>query len=203
MPRLVSALPLLIAASASANPVLEREIIAELNRARTAPRAYADRLVVYRGYFRGKVVRYPGNPDGLLTAEGTAAVDEAIRELRQRQPLGTVQAAPLLARAARDHVEEQGPRGTTGHESANGERARHRLVRRGGGDYVAEVITYGPPSAVEVVRKLIVDDNVLGRGHRKAVYAGEWAYAGAACGPHRRYKTMCMVTFARTPTGIP
>ena len=201
--RLVSALPVLIAASASANPVLEREIIAELNRARTDPRAYADRLAIYRGYFRGKIVRYPGNPDGLLTAEGTAAVDEAIRELRARQPLTTVQSAPLLSRAARDHVEEQGPRGVTGHESANGDRVRHRLVRRGGGDYVAEVITYGPPSAVEMVRQLIVDDNVPGRGHRKAVYDAQWVYAGAACGPHKRYKVMCVVTFARTPTGAP
>lgn len=196
-------LALLLATPAAANSALEREIIAELNRARTDPRAYADRLAVYRRYFNGKVVRYPGNPDGLRTAEGIAAVDEAIRVLRRQPPVRTVSAATLLTRAARDHVEEQGPRGVTGHPSANGDRVRQRLVRRGGGDYVAEVITYGPPSAVEVVRQLIVDDNVPDRGHRRSVYATQWAYAGAACGPHKRYKVMCVVTFARTATGHP
>lgn len=194
---------LLFVTPAWANPVLEREILAEINRARTDPRGYAARLSLYRGYFRGKVVRYPGNPAGLRTAEGVAAVDEAIRELRRRRPLAAVEPAALLARAARDHVEDQGPRGATGHESANGDRARQRLVRRGGGDYVAEVITYGPPSAVEVVRQLIIDDNVPGRGHRKTVYDAQWAYAGAACGSHRRYRVMCVVTFARTADGLP
>lgn len=193
----------LLAAPAAANPRLEREIVAELNRARTDPRGYAAGLAVYRSYFHGKIVRYPGNPDGLRTAEGIAAVDEAIRALRRQPPVATIRSATLLARAARDHVVEQGPRGATGHASANGERARDRLVRRGGGAYVAEVITYGPPSAAEVVRQLIVDDAVPGRGHRKAVLAAEWAYAGAACGPHRRYKVMCVVTFARTATGQP
>lgn len=201
--RLSLLLSLLIAVPVSANPLLEREILLELNRARVDPRVYAERLTVYRGYFRGKVVRYPGNPSGLLTAESTAVVDEAIQALRQQQPLAPVRSASLLTRAARDHVEEQGPRGVTGHESANGDRVRQRLVRRGGGDYVAEVITYGPPSAVEVVRQLIVDDDVPDRGHRRSVYAAEWAYAGAACGPHKRYKIMCVVTFARTATGAP
>lgn len=196
---LASAIP----APAVANPVLEREIMAEINRARGDPRGYAAGLVTYRRYFSGKVVRYPGNPDGLRTAEGVAAVDEAIAVLRRQPALPPVQPASLLARAARDHVEEQGPRGVTGHASANGDRVRQRLVRRGGGDYVAEVITYGPPSATEVVRQLIVDDAVPARGHRRALYDAQWTHAGAACGPHQRYKVMCVVTFARSPTGVP
>lgn len=205
MPRLHSILiaSATLAAPAVANPTLERAIVAEINRARTDPSGYAAGLSTYRRYFTGKIVRYPGNPDGLRTAEGVAAVDEAITTLRRQPPLGTVQPAPLLNRVARDHVEEQGPRGVTGHPSANGDRVHQRSVRRGGGDYVAEVITYGPPSATEVVRQLIVDDAVPARGHRRTLYAAEWTYAGAACGPHKRYKVMCVVTFARTPTGKP
>lgn len=192
---------LLFAAPANANPALEAAIVAEINRARTDPTGYAAGLATYRGYFTGKIVRYPGNPNGLRTAEGVAAVDEAIAVLHRQPPLAAVQPAALLARAARDHVEEQGPRGVTGHASANGDRVRQRLVRRGGGDYVAEVITYGPPSAVEVVRQLIVDDAVPARGHRRTLYAAEWTHAGAACGSHKRYKMMCVVTFARNATG--
>lgn len=191
-----------LAAPAAANPALERAILTEINRARTDPIGYAVDLKTYRRYFTGKVVRYPGGmPNGLLTAEGVAAVDEAITVLRSQPPLTIIRPAALLARTARDHVEEQGPRGVTGHPSANGDRVRQRLVRRGGGDYVAEVITYGPPSATEVVRQLIVDDAVPARGHRRTLYAPEWTHAGAACGPHKRYKVMCVVTFARNATG--
>lgn len=194
----------LVATPADASPALERDIVAEINRARGDPLGYAAGLVGYRGYFSGKIVRYPGGlPHGLRTAEGVAAVDEAITVLRRQRALAPVAPASLLARAARDHVEEQGPRGVTGHASANGDRVRQRLVKRGGGDYVAEVITYGPPSAVEVVRQLIVDDAVPARGHRRTLYDPQWTHAGAACGPHKRYSVMCVVTFARTATGAP
>lgn len=186
---------------AAPQTALEREVIAEINFARTRPREYAERLRDYRALFRGKVVRYPGNPAGLLTAEGTRAVDEAIDFLERQAPLPPLQPAPLLAQAARDHVAEQGPRGGLGHLSRSGANPRDRVRRRGGGSYVAEAITYGPPTAREVVRQFIVDDDVPGRGHRKTLFAAEMRFAGAGCGRHRTYRVMCVVDFGRTPTG--
>ena len=191
----------LLAVAPAPQPALERAVLAELNLARTQPQRYAERLRAYRRYFRGRIVYYPGRPAGLLTAEGTHAVDEAIAELERQVPVPPLAASPLLASAAADHVAEQGPRGAIGHVSRNGAVPGDRLRRRGGGDYVAEVITYGPPSATEVVRQLIVDDNVPGRGHRRAVFSAEMRYAGTTCGPHRVYRIMCVTEFARTPNG--
>ena len=76
-----------------------------------------------------------------------------------------------------------------------------RVARRGGGPLVAEIITYGPPTAAEVVRQFVVDDAVPGRGHRRIVYARELGYAGVRCGPHARYKIMCVVNLAASPDG--
>ncbi|MEI9852249.1 MAG: CAP domain-containing protein [Sphingomonas sp.] len=180
---------------------LERAVLAEINSARADPRGYAERLRLYRGYFTDKVVVYPGNPRGLLTAEGVAAVDEAIAFLERQPPLPALAPSGLLAGAAGDHVAEQGPRGVTGHGSADGRRAPERVRRRGGGAYVAETITYGPPSAVEVVRQLIVDDGVAGRGHRRIVYSGEFRFAGVRCGAHRVYAKMCVAVFGRAADG--
>ena len=59
------------------------------------------------------------------------------------------------------------------------------------------------PSAAEVVRQLIVDDDVPGRGHRKALFAAEMRYAGIACGPHRTYRVMWVADLGRTPDGRP
>jgi uncharacterized protein YkwD len=109
--------------------------------------------------------------------------------------------ARLLAEAAGAHAAEQGPRGATGHFSKNGDDPRDRVRGRGGGDYVAETITYGPPSAVEVVRQLIVDDDVPNRGHRRTVFAAEMRFVGIGCGPHKTYRVMCVAEFARKPDG--
>jgi len=196
-------LPLALALATPAQTGIEPAVLAEINFARTRPRAYAEQLRAYRKFFRGKIVWYPGNPDGLRTEEGVRAVDEAIRFLDRQAPLEPIEPATLLARAARDHVREQGPRGGTGHYSADGANPRDRVQRRGGGSYVAEVITYGPPSAVEVVRQLIVDDAVPGRGHRKTLFAAEMRYAGVACGPHQGYRVMCVADLGRKPDGHP
>lgn len=199
---LIALLPI-AAALASPGSAIEREIVAELNFARQHPREYAGRLRDYRRYFRGKIVRYPDKPEGLRTAEGVKAVDEAIAFLERQPPVPPLSPAPLLAKAAGAHVEEQGPRGATGHFSKNGDDPRDRVRRQGGGNYVAETITYGPPSAVEVVRQLIVDDNVPGRGHRRTVFAAEMRFVGARCGPHKTYRVMCVAEFARNPDGRP
>ncbi|RYY23106.1 MAG: CAP domain-containing protein [Sphingomonadales bacterium] len=196
-------MPMLLSIAMPVQPALEQQVLAEINFARTRPSAYAERLRVYRTYFKGRIVYYPGNPNGLRTTEGVKAVDEAIRFLDRQAPLEPIEASRLLARAAADHVTEQGPRGATGHLSANGANPRDRVQKRGGGNYVAEVITYGPPSATEVVRQFIVDDDVPGRGHRKTLFAAEMRFAGVACGPHRVYRTMCVAELGRKPDGQP
>lgn len=196
-------LALLLGAAPPGNPALERAVLAELNFARAQPREYAERLRDYRKRFRGKVVYYPGNENGLLTQEGVPAVDEAIDFLLRQPPVLPLAPAPLLALAAADHVAEQGPRGATGHISQGGAKPRDRVTRRGGGIYVAEIITYGPPSAVEVVRQLIIDDAVPGRGHRRIVFAAEMRFAGVGCGPHKAYRVMCVADLGRTATGQP
>jgi len=197
---LVALLPLAAAIAAPPDGI-EREIVAELNFAREHPRRYAERLRDYRRWFRGKIVYYPAKPEGLRTREGVAAVDEAIAFLERQPPLPPLAPARLLADTAALHVAEQGPRGATGHFSKNGDDPRDRSRRAGGGDYVAETITYGPPSAIEVVRQLIVDDDVPGRGHRRTVFAAEMHHVGVRCGPHKIYRTMCVAEFARHPDG--
>jgi uncharacterized protein YkwD len=193
------ALPLLGAALPEAT--LAERVLAAINDARAHPHALAEQLRTYRGYFQGKVVRYPGNDVGLMTTEGTAAVDEAIGFLEQQAPLEPLTWSDLLAAAAGDHVAEQGPTGATGHVSKDGANPGIRVTRRGGGMFVAETITYGPPSAGEVVRQLVVDDNVPSRGHRHILFAREFRFAGVACGPHAKYRAMCVVDFSGTAEG--
>ncbi|WP_299326341.1 CAP domain-containing protein [Parasphingopyxis sp.] len=181
--------------------VRESAVLAEMNRARADPAAYADMLREYRTYFNGRIMRRPGDRDGILTNEGVSVVDEAIAFLELQAPLPPFAASRLLARAADDHVDEQGPRGALGHASRDGARAGDRAQRRGGGRYVAEAISYGPSEGAEVVRQLIVDDGVPDRGHRHLIFTDEFRYAGVGCGDHARFEHMCAISFGTTTTG--
>lgn len=204
-PRSLLFLAALLPASAApaARTTLEDDLLRQINFARAHPGIIADRLVTYRGYFDGLEVHFPGNPVTLISREGVAPVDEAIAELRAQAPLPPLTASDLLSLAAGDHAAEQGLRGVIGHDSADGSSPGQRVKRRGGDIYVAETISYGSDTASDVIRQLIVDDGVKSRGHRRILFSIEYHYAGAGCGPHTRYGTMCVVDFSRKPDGRP
>lgn len=190
-------------AQAPSSPAaLARDVLAALNAARTNPAGYAGGLKIYRGYFKANIVTMPGNPVDFETVEGTAPVDEAILTLTAQASAAPLSQADILAAAAADHVAEQSVSGRTGHYSADGSAPGDRVVKRGGGPMVAEVIAYGAVDAADVIRQLIVDDGVPDRGHRAALFAGHLRYAGVACGPHPEFKTMCVIDMADTPDGL-
>ena len=80
------------------------------------------------------------------------------------------------------------------------ERFNDRLRRDGvRAELAAENIGYGPPTPSDVVRELIIDSGVPGRGHRRNTFHPAMAAAGVNCGPHREYTTMCVIDFASAP----
>lgn len=193
----------LVAATAPPPTTLEAEVLAEINAVRADPQAFAWRLREYRSWFRGNIVYRPGDDAGVISREGVDAVDEAIAWLERQAPLPPLARGDLLAIAARDHAAEQGFAGTLGHISRDGAMPGHRVQRLGGDIYVGETISYGYADSFEVVRQLIVDDGVPGRGHRKALFDRSYRFAGVGCGEHARLRHMCVIDFSSTPDGNP
>ena len=192
------------AVAASAAPSrFEAGVLAELNRFRSDPAAYADVLRSYRPRFEGKLlIAEAGSEIDILTNEGVAAVDEAIRDLRHEKPLPRLQQSDILASAAADHVAAQSRTGAVGHYT-RGRGPGERMKARGGGPYVNEVITYGHHSPAGVVQQLLIDDGVPDRGHRHSLLRPTHRYAGVACGTHRVHRTMCVTLMSQTPDGSP
>lgn len=179
------------------------DVISSVNLARAAPSNYADLLSDLRPNYKGNIYRDREIRNGLITQEGVKALDEAVIHLRGLEAVPVVQRSDLLDSAALAHVLEQGPRGGIGHLSADGSGPRDRIRRLGGDVYIAETITYGAPSAAAVVRQLTIDDGVRDRGHRRIMFSAEYRYAGAACGPHKTFGTMCVIEFSKTSNGAP
>ncbi|HYI92226.1 MAG TPA: CAP domain-containing protein [Bryobacteraceae bacterium] len=168
--------------------MIDQQLIEELNRMRSNPARYATHLEERLKYYQKKILRLP-NQVALQTKEGDRAVKEAIRVLRATQSLPQLKEQSDLAAAARDHVREIGPKGLI----------RHARIPPG----VGEVMSFGPERSRDVVIELLVDDGVPNRGHRKLLLDSRFRYAGAACGPHKTYRTMCVIDLSIGPDPMP
>ena len=188
---------LVIAVTAYGESNLDSQVLAEINLARTNPKAYAGFLREFRTQFQGKSYRQPGSPVLVQTTEGVRAVDEAIRVLSRQKPLLPLSWSDGLAAAAAELVEDTGKSGQTGHVGRTSGSPQERIERHGKWQgRIGESIGYGPDKARAMVMQLIVDDAVPDRGHRKSIFTPAFRTAGVACGPHSRYGTMCTIDFA-------
>ena len=154
-----------------------RRILAEINFARTQPRAYAD--IVAR------------------SASGSRAAGEAVRFLEHAAPLPPLEHSGGLAQAALSHVLDQGSTGGIGHAGSDGARSFDRIARHGEWlGAVGENIDYGSRDARAIVVRLIVDEGIAGRKHRANLFNKTYRVAGIAAGPHARFGAMCVMDFA-------
>jgi uncharacterized protein YkwD len=175
---------------------LEREIVDELNLARTNPAIYSSLIEEWRPYYDGTLRSLPGQHP-VRTREGLQAIDDAIRFLETAQPAPPLEYSQGLSLAARDHVDDTGPVGDVGHVGNDGSRAADRVSRYGTWNkLVGENISYGGDRARDLVIRLIVDDGVPGRGHRTNLYNPAYRYVGVAFGAHKTYGTMCVMNLA-------
>lgn len=175
----------------------------EFNAMRADPPRYARTLAATRPRYDGRILRGRSDTEiDIQTREGVAALDEAIAALRAAPAVPVLAPSELLAGAARDHVAAQSRSGEMGHRS-KGRDPGGRVVARGGGPYVGEVIGYGHSDPASAIELLLVDDGVPGRGHRHMMLDGRYRYAGAACGTHPVHRTMCVIMMSETPDGSP
>lgn len=182
---------------------LPRQVLAEINLARTEPLSYAQFLRQFRTQFQGNSYLIRRSNTTVQTSEGVAAVDEAIDFLAKRKPLPPLAWSSGLAAAAAEQVVEQGKSGATGHETEGTGGLLGRVKRHGiAADKIGENIAYGEHSSVRgIVIDLIVDDGVPNRGHRKNQFDSTFTKAGVSCGSHPRYEAMCVIVFSSGSTG--
>jgi uncharacterized protein YkwD len=167
-----------------------------MSDARVRPKAYAKHLRELRPYFEGRLWNRPGRVP-LRTEEGLAALDEAIAFLEAARPVGPLRFSEGLARAARLHAQDIGPRGSIEHTGSDGSRLRDRLNRQGRWQgLIAENISAGEDDARQVVIQLLIDDGIASRGHRTNLFNPDLHQAGAGSAPHRDYRTVTVIDYA-------
>ena len=159
---------------------LEKDIILEMNMARSNPKQYAETYI---------------NPN-----QGTFA-RECYAELRQSKNLPVLQPKRGLSQAAKDHAADTGPKGIIGHTGSDGSSLGDRINRYGTWrSGAAENISYGYNTAREIVLQLLIDDGVEDRGHRRNIMNANTRFVGVAAGSHAKYRFMCVQDFANDYT---
>jgi uncharacterized protein YkwD len=173
----------------------EKEVLFELNKARTDPVGYVEMYIrPMRAEMDGKL----NTRSRVETKEGVAAIDECIEIMGKIIKMGPLDPDKDLARAAERHTSAQSKTKLIGHTSPNGETLQDRL-KKFPLTKAGECISYGEPTARDVVTSLLIDDGVASRGHRKNILDPVFKIVGISAGGHLVYQNMCTIDFGGDP----
>lgn len=184
----------------------EKNVILEMNKARTNPKQYADLYIVPRlenfdGYnYIEKRMSAAGPYNWTIrTQEGPAAVKECIKYMYEQTPRPPLKPSKELTQAARDHAESQVVTDQLGHTGVDSSTPSERMQNYGIFMATAENIFYCVDTARNTVVKFLIDDGVDSRGHRKNIMNRKYNIAGvgyAECEENRRDE--CVIDFAQS-----
>ncbi|WP_296663865.1 MULTISPECIES: CAP domain-containing protein [unclassified Treponema] len=186
----------------------EKNVILEMNKARTNPKQYADLYIVPRlenfdgyNYVEKKMSAAGPYNRTTRTTEGPAAVKECINYMYNQSPRAPLLPSKALTCAARDHAETQVVTDQLGHKGVDGSTPFERIGKYGIFMATAENIFYCVDTARNTVVKFLIDDGVDSRGHRKNIMNRKYNLAGvgyAECKENRRDE--CVIDFAQSYT---
>lgn len=175
---------------------MEKQVLEAMNKVRQQPSCIADEIEAEMAHFKDKVLNRPGAKCGLRTQEGPSCWKEAADALRKQLPVGPLVMQDGLVKAGRDHCADQGPKGTTGHNSTDGSNPGKRIAKYGTSMGWGENIQYGDVKCgMDIVKQLIIDDGVPSRGHRTNVFKADFTGLGVAVGSHSKFQSMCVQVF--------
>ena len=172
---------------------LEKDVILEMNKARSNPSLYAELYISPRiKKFDGKIYN-----NSIMTNEGIAVVNDCVAYMKKAKPLSLLNPAKGLSLAAQEHSSTQGETDQTGHTGVDGSSPFTRIEKYGTFRTAGENIAYGSKSGRDIVVDLLIDDGVPGRGHRKNIMNKEFASSGVGYSKkHKVYGSVCVITYA-------
>lgn len=179
--------PLLIANETEIS--LEAAVLAEINRVRSNPQAYADWLATLKPYYQGTELRWP-EQQIIKTEEGIAALEEAIAFLNALQPLPPLNASeklnPIAQRLATSQANLSPEALTTTRETVS--TFEHSL-------------SYGETAQI-IVMQLIVDDGIATRNSRKRLLRNDLQSNGVVCQPQAELGHICAIAYSASPAVV-
>ncbi len=155
--------------------VLAKEILAEINRLRAQPQAYAEWLESRKQYFEGTVLKLPGEKP-IRTNRGKEALEEAVILLKNQESLPSISSGMELVNIAKEQI-----------NNITFEPTNLNLREK--------TISYGKYTAEGIVMQLIVDDGNRDRLNRQKILNPNTRSTGITCQAHERYDNICAIAY--------
>jgi uncharacterized protein YkwD len=175
---------------------LEKEIIQEMNLARTEPQKYAAFVEEYKKYYEGNRLTIPGRKKAIITNDGLAAVDEAVNFLRAQRPLPAFDIAKGVCSAAADHARDLAGKGIDGHRGSDGSTPNARVDRYGDWESsIGETIVYEVSTPRQIMIALLIDDGVPTRGHRRNIFDPNYKVTGISVSDPLAFGSKCVIDY--------
>ena len=167
------------------------ELIKEIYSVRKSPSTYADKILGYKQYFKGTILRIPGSKGGVQTEEGFAAYQEAAQVLKSSKPLDEIVPSKALGKIANDYLERM----KTLDPDKIGEIDLDSIIKKYG-TYTGtfnNIMDFGSPSPELVVINLLANDGDPSRSNREFVLNEESKKVGIASGQHVTYGYLTII----------
>ena len=175
-----------------------KEIFEQQNKVRVNPKVYIGYLEKCLGRFKGKILYSEDNKSFIETKEGPSAYTEAIEYLRTQRGMPEFKWSPILMKAAKDHVNDIGPKGLVSSMGSNGSLPTDRIAKYGKIDETwAESNIFGGLNAKEVVERLLVCDGQPTRGFRKSLYNDQLHECGIFAGLHKTHDNVIQIEYVK------
>lgn len=159
---------------------LEKKIIAELNRVRTNPQAYADWLETQKQYYQGMLLKLPGEQP-IRTNRGLRTLEEAIAFLRQQKQLPALSSSQELTSTAKQQIAAI---------------SNNQIIKS------ENNLVYNKVTPEAIVMQLVVDDGFPDRPHRLAIFNQNHQKAGIACSQIPVYDNVCAIAYTPETTDL-
>ncbi|OMJ79988.1 hypothetical protein SteCoe_19859 [Stentor coeruleus] len=173
------------------------DIYNEIFDLRSNTKEYAEKLKIEFDHYKGNNIRHRPGTVPLQTREGRFAVEEAYKELLEKEQLCPLELSIGLCNAAIEHCCDTGKLGIVGHIGSMETSLQKRIEVYGKwSGNVIEALDYGSVSGAEVVLSLLIDDGLITRPHRKSLLNPLFTKIGVGAAPHTELKSVACVIFA-------
>jgi len=166
-------------------------LINEINNIRKNPSAFADKLLSFKSYFKGNVVKFPGQKVGSQTEEGFAAFEDAAKYLKTCNPVDDIIPSKGLSKIAKDYLDK------IGESEINdmGEIEIDSIIKKYGnfsGSF-SNGMDFGSETPELVAINLVVSDGDPDRGNRDLILNPKLKKIGISTRIHKIYGNLTII----------
>ena len=174
--------------TATANP---KEIIDEVNKARSNPSGYAQKVDEYISYFTGPIIKIPGINVQIRTQEGDAPYKETRDFLKNEQSVGVLTPSKALCEIAQELLDKVVDSDTGEIEETETEQIIDKHGTFSG--KFTRAMDFGGFTSEQVVINFLVCDGDPDRTQREPLLGRGLNKIGVAFGKHNIYSTVCVL----------